>query len=267
MAKASAIGVCAMSAPRMLKVQAIACGSETTSASARRLAISARMRVELGGWRIRRRSASRAASPRRAAAPGDRSRSRRSGWARPAPASRRRWRRPAQAARRHRWCAATGRSRAWRPPAGWLRASARASFRPIGTIANTAVSTWSRGLQRVAAVDEQRGAVGQHHRATGRAGEAGQPGQPLLGRRHVFVLMAVGARHDEAGEPAPRQLGAQRATRGPVAARCGSSNDWKRASNMRQSMGAGRGAAMRAAGLRSAAKVMRCKQYRFARGA
>ncbi len=65
-------------------------------------------------------------------------------------------------------------------------------------------------LQRVAAVDEQHRALHQHDRGAGRAGEAGEPGEPLLARRHVFVLVAVGARHDEAGQSAARQLGAQR---------------------------------------------------------
>src|SRR5262249_13801403 len=45
MAKASGSGVCATSAPRMLKAQAIACGSDTTSASAWSLVSSARMRA------------------------------------------------------------------------------------------------------------------------------------------------------------------------------------------------------------------------------
>ena len=75
-------------------------------------------------------------------------------------------------------------------------------------------------LQRVAAVDEQRRAVGEHDGAAGRAGEAGDPGEPLVGRRHVFVLVAVGARHDEAVETLPAELGAQRrdarAARGSV---------------------------------------------------
>ena len=62
----------------------------------------------------------------------------------------------------------------------------------------------------VAAVDEQRGAVGQHDGGAGRAGEAGEPGQPLGAGRHIFVLVAVGARHDEAVEPAALELGAQR---------------------------------------------------------
>ena len=71
----------------------------------------------------------------------------------------------ARAARRRRRCAATGRSRAWRRPAGWSRASARAASRPMCTIANTAGIDLVARLQRVAAVDEQRGAVGQHDRA------------------------------------------------------------------------------------------------------
>ena len=66
-----------------------------------------------------------------------------------------------------------------------------------------------RRLQRIAAVDEERGALGQHDRQPGRAGEAGQPGEPLAAGRHVFALMLVGARHDEAVEPARRQLLAQ----------------------------------------------------------
>ena len=53
-------------------------------------------------------------------------------------------------------------------------------------------------LQRVAAVDEQHRALHQHDRGAGRPGKAGEPGEALLGRRHVFVLMAVGARNDEA---------------------------------------------------------------------
>ena len=65
-------------------------------------------------------------------------------------------------------------------------------------------------LQHVAAVDEDHGAVGQHDRGAGRAGEAGEPGEPFLGGRHIFVLMAVGARHDEAVEAAALQFGAQR---------------------------------------------------------
>ncbi len=74
-------------------------------------------------------------------------------------------------------------------------------------------------LHLIAAVDEQHGAVGEHDRDAGRAGEAGEPGQPLGAGRHVFVLIAVGARHDEAVEPAELQLRAQcRQARRAVAA-------------------------------------------------
>ena len=64
-------------------------------------------------------------------------------------------------------------------------------------------------LQRVAAVDEQNGAIHQHNGSAGRAGEAGEPSEPPLAGRHIFVLMAVGARHDKAGQIAPREFRAQ----------------------------------------------------------
>ena len=66
-----------------------------------------------------------------------------------------------------------------------------------------------RRLQRVAAVDKEGGALGQYDRQPGRAGEAGQPGETLAASRHVFALMLVGARHDEAVERARCQLFAQ----------------------------------------------------------
>ena len=65
-------------------------------------------------------------------------------------------------------------------------------------------------LQQISPVDKDHGAIGKHDRGAGRAGEAGEPGEALLARRHVFVLVAVGARHDEAGQAAPRELRAQR---------------------------------------------------------
>ena len=75
-------------------------------------------------------------------------------------------------------------------------------------------------LHLIAAVDEDHGAVGEHDGEAGRAGEAGEPGQPLGAGRHIFVLIAVGARHDEAVEPAPLELArASAATRGAVAPR------------------------------------------------
>ena len=65
-------------------------------------------------------------------------------------------------------------------------------------------------LHLIAAVDEDHGAVGEHDGDAGRAGEAGEPGQLLGARRHIFVLEAVGARHDEAVEAALGQLRPQR---------------------------------------------------------
>ena len=64
-------------------------------------------------------------------------------------------------------------------------------------------------LQRVAAVDEDRGLVGQHDRRTRRAGERGQPGKPLGALGHIFALMLVGARHEEAVEASGFQFGAE----------------------------------------------------------
>jgi hypothetical protein len=57
-------------------------------------------------------------------------------------------------------------------------------------------------LHLIAAVDEDHRAVGEHDGDAGRAGEAGEPSQLLGARRHIFVLKAVGVRHDEAVEAA-----------------------------------------------------------------
>jgi hypothetical protein len=65
-------------------------------------------------------------------------------------------------------------------------------------------------LQRIATVDEQHRAVHENDRGAGGAGKAGEPGQPLLAGGDIFVLLAIGARHDPAGQAAPRQLGPQR---------------------------------------------------------
>ena len=73
-----------------------------------------------------------------------------------------------------------------------------------------------RRLQGIAAIDKQRGAFAQHHRQPGGTGKAGQPGEALATRRHVFALVLVRARHDEPVEPAHRKLPAQpRHTLGP----------------------------------------------------
>jgi hypothetical protein len=57
-------------------------------------------------------------------------------------------------------------------------------------------------LHEVAAVDENRGAIGKHDGGARRAGKAGQPGEALGAGRYIFVLVTVGARHDEAVESA-----------------------------------------------------------------
>ena len=61
----------------------------------------------------------------------------------------------------------------------------------------------------VAAVDEDRRAVGQHDGEAGRAAEAGEPAQALRATGHVLALMFVGARHHEAIDAATRQFSAQ----------------------------------------------------------
>ena len=88
-------------------------------------------------------------------------------------------------------------------------------------VANTDESIWVARLQRVAAVGEKRGLAVEHDDDPGRAGEAGQPGQPLLGGRHVFVLMPVGSRQDQAGQAAAGQFGSQRLHAGPGLCRQG----------------------------------------------
>ena len=235
-AKASGSGVCGTSAPRMLNSPGDrSCGSETTSASAR----ASRSRRGCAS------SLSRASSPAsasRAAPPAP------SGGGGPvgpdrvdrigvdgdqlAPAA-------AQARRSCsalvRWCAATDRSRAWRPPAGC--ASSQLSRRRLapGARSRTAVaSTCVARLQRVAAVDEHRGRVrAARSPRAGRAGETGQPGQPLLASP-AGIRSAAGRRgDDEAIEAAPLSSARKAATRAALSARAlASSKVWKRASNM-----------------------------------
>ncbi len=61
-------------------------------------------------------------------------------------------------------------------------------------------------LQRIAPIDEQRGFLHQHDRKPRRSGEAGQPRQPFLGRRNIFILLLVCAGDHEAGQLPPRQF-------------------------------------------------------------
>jgi hypothetical protein len=63
--------------------------------------------------------------------------------------------------------------------------------------------------QGIAAVDEDRRAIGQHDGKAGRAAEAGEPSQALGAAGHVFALMLVGARDHEAVDAAAREFGAQ----------------------------------------------------------
>ena len=98
-----------------------------------------------------------------------------------------------------RRCAARGRSRPRRRASSCACRASRTAW-PRGSAGSRrcAVSTCRR-LQRVAAVDEQRGRLARDDREPGRAGEAGQPGQPLGRRRHVFAhgarRRAAPARH------------------------------------------------------------------------
>ena len=65
-------------------------------------------------------------------------------------------------------------------------------------------------LHGVAPVDEDRRRLPQDQGDPRRAGEAGEPGEPLGAGRHIFALMLVGAGHDEAVEAAALQLGPKR---------------------------------------------------------
>ncbi len=85
-----------------------------------------------------------------------------------------------------------------------------ADARPDARWRKAAVVDLVAHLHLIAAVDEQHRAVGEHDGGAGRAGEAGEPGEPLGAGRHIFVLIAVGARHDEAVEAAPLELRPQR---------------------------------------------------------
>jgi hypothetical protein len=55
-------------------------------------------------------------------------------------------------------------------------------------------------LQRIAAVDEERGVVVEHDRCARGAGEAGEPGKPFRWRGQELVLVLVAMRDQEALE-------------------------------------------------------------------
>ena len=76
-------------------------------------------------------------------------------------------------------------------------------------------------LHGVASVDEDRGLVGEDHGGAGGARETGQPGEALLGGRHVLVLVLVGAGHDEAVEAEGGKGGTQRGDPGGALAGVG----------------------------------------------
>ena len=63
-------------------------------------------------------------------------------------------------------------------------------------------------LKRVAAVDEDRRAVGHDDGHAGRAGEAGRPGEAFVVRGDVFAHMGVAARNDDSGEAPAGEFGA-----------------------------------------------------------
>lgn len=64
-------------------------------------------------------------------------------------------------------------------------------------------------LQGIAPVDEDRSLACQHAGHAGRTLEAGQPSQALGRRRHVFALVFIATRHQEAVHPTPDQFGTQ----------------------------------------------------------
>ena len=65
------------------------------------------------------------------------------------------------------------------------------------------------GLEGIAAVHEQGGAVPQHHREPGGAGETGEPGQAFRAPGHEFALVFVAAPDDETVEAAALQPAAK----------------------------------------------------------
>src|SRR5262249_3435536 len=190
MAKARGSGVWATSAPRMLNAQARACGSDTTSASARSFATSARMRASLSSAASpAKRTSCTVTAPSGGAGRSAQMASIKSGSTATsvAPAAAQALPNPPRPLdRRQRGVEAeptANREILLDPP---IRRRVHQVLdreqRDIHLLAC---------LQRVASVDEQQRALHQHDGDAGRAGKAGQPGESLLGRGHVFVLMAV----------------------------------------------------------------------------
>ena len=64
-------------------------------------------------------------------------------------------------------------------------------------------------LERVAAVDEDRGLFLQYDRHARRAAEARQPVEPLASHGQHFTLVFIGVRYDETVEPEPFEFTAQ----------------------------------------------------------
>ena len=189
--KPAAAACSATSSPRILKAQATACGSLTRSASALPSAVAMRASffvadspASRGGCRVTAPCGGAGRSVQIASiglcVDGDKCRRPRRGLLEALDLARRM--QPRIVAELH--------ARRCRLASSHFSGLVAAS----GTGSTTARSTWSLDLQRVAAIDEEHGAILQDDGKPGRAGEAGQPGKPLFRRRHIFVLMAVGAR-------------------------------------------------------------------------
>ena len=193
-ANESGSGVCDTSAPRMLKVQATACGSDTTSASAFSFAISGRT-VEsfVSAASPAKRMSCSVTAPSGGAGRSVHNSSIGLGSIGTSVA-------PALAqARRELLRAFDGVQP--RIEAERVALAERAldplvgrRFDQMHDLEQRRVDLLAR-LQRVAAVDEQRRTLHQHDRGAGRAGEAGEPGEPLLRSRQIFALVAIGMRH------------------------------------------------------------------------
>ena len=65
-------------------------------------------------------------------------------------------------------------------------------------------------LQRIAAVDEERGDIAGHQSQPGRTGKAGEVGEPRVAIGDVFALMYIGTGYEEAIDAQLIQTGAER---------------------------------------------------------